>query len=161
MKILGFVTGCVLFTVFVVVFVYLSPEKNTAVELNGVESKPMHLANDGESAISPSSNHLKAISNQQPLNNNEEAAKLGLKTDPALIAQIEQEMQFSEAPEGDLSYMSPESETLQLPEDNFPGAAPDPTMTMPSNLSELEQKQVKNIGQSLEKNTKMDDLPLN
>ena len=38
--------------------------------------------------------------------------------DENLITEIEQEMQFSERPEGDLSYMSPENETIQLHPDD-------------------------------------------
>lgn len=40
--------------------------------------------------------------------------------DERLIKEIEKEMQFSEAPPGDLSYMSPENETIQNLDADFP-----------------------------------------
>ena len=70
-------------------------------------------------------------------------------------------MQFSVAPEGDVSYMSPESETSQLLDEAFPGIAPDPNMTMPGNISSDDINMHQDIGEPLEKNTKMDDLPVN
>jgi hypothetical protein len=51
--------------------------------------------------------------------------------DEALIAEIEQDMGFSPRPEGDLSYISPENETVQSEFVNFPVMEPeDPNATL-------------------------------
>ena len=159
MKTLSVITGFVVIVVFFVLFFDLFPNDSVEQPLENKDNSSVPLIENIKSESVP----LTQQSNLDDLNfvnNNSDAAKLGLETDPALLAEIEREMQFSEAPEGDLSYMSPESETLQLEED-FPGITPDPQMTMPGNLSTHGDIHSKDIGKPLEKNTKMDDLPLN
>lgn len=87
---------------------------------------------------------------------NAAAEEIGLITDPDLIAEIERDMQFSPAPEGDVSYMSPEAETVQINEP-FPGEKPDPTLTMPGNNIIYADSPEHDIGKPLDPKTKMDD----
>jgi len=96
------------------------------------------------------------ITNTQDIPANAEAAELGLNTDPELIAQIEREMQFTPAPEGDLSYMSPEAETVQINEP-FPAVEADPNMTLPGNDIQSLGSEGQQIGQELDPKTKMED----
>ena len=46
-------------------------------------------------------------------------------------------------------------------DEEFPAVTPDPQMTMPGNLATQDDISSKDIGKPLEKNTNMDDLPLN
>ncbi len=159
MKTLSVITGFVVIVVFFVLFFDLFPNDSADESLENSNTSPVPFSETSKSESSTLP-HQSNTNNLPSVSNNSEAAKLGLETDPALLAEIEREMQFSEAPEGDLSYMSPESETLQLEED-FPGITPDPHMTMPGNLATHGDVPSKDIGKPLEKNTKMDDLPLN
>ena len=159
MKTISVITGFVVIVVFFVLFFDLFPNDSADQSLENSNTSPVSFSKNTQSESIP----LPQDSNTDDLyleRNNSDAAKLGLQTDPELIAEIEREMQFSEAPEGDLSYMSPESETLQLDEE-FPAVAPDPQMTMPGNIAAQDDISSKDIGKPLEKNTKMDDLPLN
>ncbi|AGP83278.1 hypothetical protein I533_16635 [Alteromonas mediterranea MED64] len=159
MKTLSVITGFVVIVVFFVLFFDLFPNDSADESLENSNTSPVPFSETSKSESSTLP-HQSNTNNLPSVSNNSDAAKLGLETDPELIAEIEREMQFSEAPEGDLSYMSPESETLQLDEE-FPGLAPDPQMTMPGNLATQDDISSKDIGKPLEKNTKMDDLPLN
>jgi hypothetical protein len=159
MKTLSVITGFVVIVVFFVLFFSLSSKKDTDVQIEGGNVEPTTVINSHKNANTASSQQSNSI-HLQLENKNSDAAKLGLETDPELIAEIEQEMQFSEAPEGDLSYMSPEAETSQLLDEKFPGVAPDPHMKMPGNIIVQDEDSIQNIGEPLEKNTKMDDLPL-
>lgn len=159
MKTLSVITGFVVIVVFFVLFFDLFPNDSVDQPLENKDNSSVPLIENTKSESVPLTQQSN-LDDLNSVNNNSDAAKLGLETDPALLAEIEREMQFSEAPEGDLSYMSPESETLQLEED-FPGITPDPQMTMPGNLATHGDVHSKDIGKPLEKNTKMDDLPLN
>lgn len=160
MKTISVITGFVVIVVSFVLFFDLFPNDSADESLENSNTSPVSFSETtkSESSTLP---HQSNTNNLPSISNNSEAAKLGLETDPELIAEIESEMQFSEAPEGDLSYMSPEAETLQLLDEEFPGSAPDPHMTMPGNLTAQDGDSSKDIGKPLEKNTKMDDLPIN
>jgi hypothetical protein len=160
MKTLSVITGFVVIVVFFVLFFSSSSEKETDVQIEGGNVEPTTLIDSNKNANTAISQQSNSV-HLQLENKDSDAAKLGLDTDPELLAEIEREMQFSEAPEGDLSYMSPEAETLQLLDEEFPGSAPDPHMTMPGNLTAQDGDSSKDIGKPLEKNTKMDDLPIN
>lgn len=87
---------------------------------------------------------------------NSAAEEIGLITDPNLIAEIERDMQFSPPPEGDVSYMSPEAETVQI-EEPFPGEKPDPNMVLPGNQVVYPDAGENVIGKPLDPKTKMED----
>ena len=158
MKIIS-VIAIVVVIVFSFVVFFVSPAKKNA--LSGAEGEiapsPAKVSSTERTSVPLSQQTVHSESTKTPANI--DAAEIGLDTDPELIAEIERDMQFSVAPEGDVAHMSPEAETSQLKEEAFPGIAPDPNMTMPGNISPDDTNMYENIGRPLEKNTKMDDLP--
>lgn len=153
------VIAIVVVIVFSFVVFFVSPSKNDALLDTENEISPSLAEASSTERInaSLSKRTVHSESTKTPVNIN--AAEIGLATDSDLIAEIERDMRFSVAPEGDVSYMSPEAETSQLIDEAFPGIAPDPNMTMPGNISPDDTNMHENIGEPLEKNTKMDDLP--
>ena len=156
---LSSVIAIVVVIVFSFVVFFVSPAKKN--DNLGIENEIAPPPADLSSTEGPTFPLLqeKTHSESKKFPANIDAEKIGLETDPELIAEIERDMQFSEAPEGDVSNMSPESETSQLLDEAFPGIAPDPNMTMPGNISSGDIDMHEDIGEPLEKNTKMDDLP--
>lgn len=155
------VIAIVVVIVFSFVVFFVSPAKNDALlgAENEIAPSPPKVSSTERTNVPLSQQTVHSESTKT--SSNIDAAEIGLNTDPELIAEIEHDMQFSLAPEGDVSYMSPESETSQLLDEAFPGIAPDPNMTMPGNISSDDINMHQDIGEPLEKNTKMDDLPVN
>ena len=156
---LSSVIAIVVVIVFSFVVFFVSPAKNDALlgAENEIAPSPHKVSSTEDTNVPLSQQTVHSESRKAQANI--DAEKIGLETDPELIAEIERDMQFSEAPEGDVSNMSPESETSQLLDEAFPGIAPDPNMTMPGNISLDDTNMYEDIGEPLEKNTKMDDLP--
>ncbi len=153
------VIAIVVVIVFSFVVFFVSPAKknaNLGIE-NEIAPSRAKASSTERTSVPLSQQTVHSESIKTPANI--DAAEIGLDTDPELIAEIERDMQFSVAPEGDVAHMSPEAETSQLKEEDFPGVAPDPNMTMPGNISTDDTNMYENIGEPLEKNTKMDDLP--
>lgn len=153
------VIAIVVVIVFSFVVFFVSPAKKNAnlVIENEIAPPPAELSSTEDTTLPLLQE--KAHSESKKLSANIDAERIGLETDPELIAEIERDMQFSEAPEGDVAHMSPEAETQQLLDEAFPSVAPDPNMTMPGNISPDDTNMHEDIGEPLEKNTKMDDLP--
>ena len=153
------VIAIVVVIVFSFVVFFVSPAKKDALlgAENEIAPSPAKVNSIERTNVPLSQQTVHSESTKTP--SNIDAAEIGLNTDPELIAEIERDMQFSEAPEGDVSYMSPEAETPQLLDEAFPGVAPDPHLTMPGNISSEDMDALSDIGEPLEKNTKMDDLP--
>ncbi len=120
--------------------------------------QPAEQSSAGNTAQPVSDDIAELPTKIQPIESTTNAAakEIGLVTDPDLIAEIERDMQFSPAPEGDVSYMSPEAETVQINEP-FPGEKPDPTLTMPGNNIIYADSPEHEIGKPLDPKTKMDD----
>ena len=158
MKLISVIAIVVVIVFFFVVF-FVSPAKEDALlgAENEISPSPAKVSSTERNNVPTSQQTVHSESTKTPANI--DAAEIGLNTDPQLIAEIERDMQFSVAQEGDVSYMSPEAETSQLKEEAFPGIAPDPNMTMPGNISSDDASMHEDIGEPLEKNTKMDDLP--
>ena len=158
MKLISVIAIVVVIVSSFVVF-FVSPAKNDALldAKNEIPPSPAKVSSTERTNVPLSQQTVHSESTKIPVNI--DAAEIGLDTDPELIAEIERDMQFSVAPEGDVAYMSPEGETSQLLDEDFPGIAPDPNMTMPGNISPDDTNMYENIGEPLEKNTKMDDLP--
>lgn len=152
------VIAIVVVIVFSFVVFFVSPAKKNANLVIESEIAPPAELSSTEDTTLPLLQE-KAHSESKKLSANIDAERIGLETDPELIAEIERDMQFSEAPEGDVAHMSPEAETQQLLDEAFPSVAPDPNMTMPGNISPDDTNMHEDIGEPLEKNTKMDDLP--
>ncbi|MAD45497.1 hypothetical protein [Alteromonas australica] len=142
-----------------VVFSFLSVKKSANSDTNSDKAPPTSEVLATED-VSVSASSQRSNSASLETRANIDAAKIGLETNPELLAEIERDMQFSEAPEGDVSYLSPEAETPQKLEEDFPGVAADPNMTMPGNMLPEDINMYDDIGEPLEKNTKMDDLLL-
>ena len=154
------VIAIVVVIVFSFVVFFVSPaKKNANLVIENEIAPPAELSSTEDTTLPLLQE--KAHSESKKLSANIDAERIGLETDPELIAEIERDMQFSEAPEGDVAHMSPEAETQQLLDEAFPSVAPDPNMTMPGNISPDDTNMHEDIGEPLEKNTKMDDLPLN
>ena len=128
-----------------------TPNKGDSIktEVEHVELQPRAVA-------SPAQSDVRELTTTSSEPANAAAESIGLVTDPALIAQIEQDMQFTPAPEGDLSYMSPEAETVQIDEP-FPATQPDPNLKL-GESELLNQEENEQISQPLDPNTKMSDL---
>ena len=107
------VIAIVVVIVFSFVVLFVSPAKNDA--LLGAENKiappPPKVSSTEDTNVPLSQQTVHSESTKTP--SNIDAAEVGLNTNPELIAEIERDMQFSVAPEGDVSYMSPEAETSQ------------------------------------------------
>lgn len=159
MKTIGVISSFVVIVAFLVFFFYPFTSNDTNVSSPSTTIEPNAALTSVDKPIDSAHPNQSNIIKQQIKEDNLAAAELGLETDPELLAEIEKDMQFSEAPEGDVSYMSPEAETPQLLDEAFPGVAPDPHLTMPGNISPEDMNTLSDIGEPLEKNTKMDDLP--
>ncbi|GFD83042.1 hypothetical protein KUL118_59040 [Tenacibaculum sp. KUL118] len=160
MKLFSVITIVVVIVLSFFVFI-VAPAINTASPSSSNDIiQPAYEVNDNDDAFGSDSKQITQSEPSSPLSN-VDAAEIGLDTNPELLAEIEREMQFTEAPEGDVSYMSPEAETPQQLDVAFPGVAPDPHITMPGNIAPEDSNMLEDMGKPLEKNTKMDDLPLN